>query len=292
MSTNAKAPLIFDIAKGSFSDGPGVRTVVFFKGCPLRCVWCHNPESQRVEEEQLYFSERCIRCGRCEQGLECVAGARRPIGRYYDPNDLVDMILQDRPYYDATGGGVTFSGGEPLLFLSYLREVLPKLKQSGIHAAVQTSGAFDFERFREEIATYIDLVYYDLKIFDAEDHARWTGKDNRAILANLPRLIHLGIEVVPRIALIPAYTATEENLSALAAYLSESAARHVELLFYNPASEEKQRRLGRTDPGRSIERISIDEQQHWIRYFERCLDRGSAPEKRGGHGVLRSPQSQ
>ncbi len=265
------APLIFNIAKGSFSDGPGVRTVVFFKGCPLRCVWCHNPESQRVEEELFYYPERCIRCGRCDKGLECFSGARRTIGRYYDPDDLVDALIEDKPYHDATGGGVTFSGGEPLLFIDYLGKVLPRLRQSGVHTAVQTSGYFDFERFREELARYVDLVYYDLKIYNSADHALWTGRDNEVILANLPRLFDLGIEVVPRIALIPKYTALKDNLSKLAAYLLTSAASQVEFLFYNPASEEKCRRLGRTEPRPIIESFSLDAQSDLIRYFEDCL---------------------
>ncbi len=268
-------PLIFNIAKGSFTDGPGVRTVVFFKGCPLRCVWCHNPESQRVEAETFYFSERCIRCGRCERGLECLSGARRPIGRHYEPDHLVDLILQDKPYYDATGGGVTFSGGEPLLFMPYLRDVLPRLKQSGVHTAVQTSGYFDFERFCEEIGQYIDLVYYDLKIYNAEDHAQWTGKTNSKILGNLPRLIDLGIEVVPRIALVPKYTATKENLSKLAMYLTELDASQVAFLFYNPAYEEKHKRLRQGEPRDLIEPISIDVQNQLIRYFEHCIEQAT-----------------
>ena len=273
MTENTTAPLIFDIAKGSFVDGPGVRTTVFFKGCPLRCIWCHNPESQHLEAERFFFPERCIRCGRCEQDLECVSGARRPVGRTYTSNDLVDILLQDKPYYDSTGGGVTFSGGEPLLFISYLREVLSRLKPSGIHIAVQTAGHFDFEQFHDEIARYVDLIYYDLKILNASDHARWTGLDNKRILANLPRLIDLGIEVVPRIALIPQYTAVKENLSALAAYLSKLSFQHVEFLFYNPASAEKHLRLGHIESPPEIDTLSIDEQNNLIRFFERCLEK-------------------
>jgi pyruvate formate lyase activating enzyme len=264
------APLVFDIARGSFSDGPGVRTVVFLKGCPLRCVWCQNPESQRTEQEIFTFPERCIGCGDCDRDLECIAKARRPVGRYLSPNELAETILQDKPYFDTSNGGVTFSGGEPLLFVSYLREVLVMLKAAGIHAAIETSGHFDGDAFETHLARYVDLVYYDLKIYDSDAHVKYTGRSNRLILENLRRLLDLGLHVVPRIPLIPGHTATEENLFGLADHLADLRLTEVEFLFYNPGGQDKLARLGREAPHDAVlERLSTDEQQRLIRLFER-----------------------
>jgi pyruvate formate lyase activating enzyme len=270
-------PLIFDMARGSFEDGPGVRTVVFFKGCPLSCAWCHNPESQRLGQETFFFPERCIGCGECERGGKCIANARRVVGRYIAPGDLVREILKDKLFFDASDGGVTLSGGEPLLFISYLGKVLPKLKDEGVHVAVQTCGHFDFDELKATIARYIDLIYFDLKIFDAAAHEQHTGRTNRVILENLQKLLELGIELVPRIPLVPGVTATERNLSQLADHLSWLGVKEVEILFHNPASREKLDRLGRTLPaGYREESLPVDEQQRLMGLFEQRLGRRPA----------------
>ncbi len=143
-------PLIFDIARGSFVDGPGVRTTVFFKGCPLSCPWCHNPESQSYTSQTLYFQELCIQCKNCETGKPCFTRARQTVGKKLSPEQLSDVILKDCHYYKTSGGGVTFSGGEALGFTRYLSRVLPILKKRDVHIAVQTCGYFDFDPFARD----------------------------------------------------------------------------------------------------------------------------------------------
>lgn len=262
-------PLVFDIARGSFADGPGIRTVVFFKGCPLSCVWCHNPESQRSEQEVFHHPERCVACGECHSGfVDCIADAKRLVGRHWSPRDLAASIIKDKPYFESSKGGVTLSGGEPLLHISYIRELLDPLKAAGVHVAIQTSGHFDFNAFATHLARDTDLVLYDLKIFDPKAHLTYTGTANDLILNNLPRLLDLGIAVTPRIPLVPGITATEENLADLRAYLVSLDLKDVELLRYNPGGKAKWRRLGRPAPACCPnEPLPPDRQAELIRFF-------------------------
>lgn len=270
--THIKPPLVFDIARGSFVDGPGVRTTVFFKGCPLRCPWCHNPESQSFEEQTLYLPENCIGCNRCRQGKECFALARQTIGRAYTANELKELILADLHYFKVSGGGVTFSGGEALGFIDYLSCILPDLKKHGVHIAVQTCGYFDGERFISLLLPYVDILYFDLKIMDDSVHKRILGKSNRIILNNFKRLLKRDIRIIPRIPLIPGYTATKGNLDALAGFLSNHGVTGCEFMFYNPVPTIKRVQLGMEPIDSSIrlpqESVPLEQNQEWITYFQ------------------------
>lgn len=133
-------PLVFNINKGSFSDGKGIRSVVFFKGCPLHCPWCHNPESWSYEAEVFHHPEKCLHCGNCS--VECYSGAMEYIGKYYEPRDLAAVLLRDHSFYETSGGGVTYSGGEPLSHPAYLSRVSRILKNHNIHITIETSGQF------------------------------------------------------------------------------------------------------------------------------------------------------
>lgn len=264
-----KDPLVFDIARASFVDGPGLRTTVFFKGCPLSCPWCHNPESQSYNAETMFFAENCIMCGQCEKGLECFARARRTIGKAYSPEQLAESVLEDSVYYRVSGGGVTFSGGEALGFASYLSKVLELIKKEGIHVAVQTCGYFNYNDQVEQILAYVDEVYFDFKIMDDLVHKEVLGKSNDLILENFKRLIKEDLSVIPRITLVPGYTSTYENLDAAAAFFVENQIGSCHFLYYNPCGSEKLLRLKRTPASDLPEKsLSPEENQKWIQYFK------------------------
>lgn len=261
-------PLIFDIAKGSIVDGPGIRTVVFFKGCPLNCLWCQNPESQSPDIEIFYFPEECIKCGNCKQGKRCYTGARQVTGEYYSPSELIATIMKDKTYYEVSGGGVTFSGGEPFLYYEYLEQVLPELKREQIGIAVQTSGFFDLQVFKSGILEYIETIYCDLKVLDTEKHREFTGVSNEIIIENFLKLLQEDIRLVPRVPLIPGFTATENNLRQISGFLRRHRVTRCELLPYNTAGLDKWKRLGRDTPaGIPNAPMSKEEEDYWHRIF-------------------------
>ena len=268
-------PLIVDIKRHSLEDGPGIRSVVFFKGCPLRCIHCQNPECQEPEVEIAFFPGECIVCGECadacpEKAINlgrpgrirrekcnrcgacvevCPGNGLRSIGKHYPVDALIEILLRDLPFYRHSGGGVTLSGGECTLYPFYLRSLLPDLKQMGVHVALETSGCFDYHTFEENILPYVDLIYYDLKIADPEVHRKYTGRTNQRIIANLKSLIRRPeVEIHPRVPLIPDVTATEENLKAIIRILCEIGAGDVALLPYNPMGMEMAESLGRPKP--------------------------------------------
>ena len=217
-----KAPLIFDVKRTSTADGPGVRTVVFFKGCNLDCFWCHNPEGKQPQAQMAYFSDKCVSCGTCRRVCEndpctacgecaalCPTGARKKYGREYSVGALLDVILADRAYYDATGGGVTFSGGECMLYPEYLARVARACRESGVHVAIDTAGCVPYESF-EAVLPYADLFLYDIKCLDPALHKKGTGADNALILDNLERLMGTGKAIIVRTPVIPDFNMGEE----------------------------------------------------------------------------------
>lgn len=262
-------PLIFDIARASREDGPGLRTVVFFKGCPLHCVWCQNPESQNPEQEEFFDPSNCINCGHCAEG--CYSKARVKIGRYYTPSDLIAILLKDRRFYATTGGGITFSGGEPLWHMDYLHEIIKPLKQEGISIIIETSGYFDPELFKSKILPYIDTVYFDLKIMDHERHRLWTGRSNELILENLISLVRMKADILPRIPLIPGYTATKDNLLRIAKFLLSLNLRQCVFLPYNPGGLDKWKKLiraGKVIPmDLPVAPLNLVDEETWKQYF-------------------------
>ncbi len=234
--------IIFDIKKFAIHDGPGIRTTIFFKGCPLNCWWCHNPESIRSLPERIKVNHLNSNENICEEEL---------FGKKYSVEDLLREIKKDQVFYDESGGGVTFSGGEPMLQLKFLKEVLVECKQSGIHTAVDTSG-YVIKRLFSQIYDFTDLFLYDLKIFDNDLHREFTGVSNEIILSNLKYLIDRGNKVIIRIPLIPTITDTEKNLSELATYTMKlKNVKKVDLLPYNEIAEAKYKRFNiNYKPGR------------------------------------------
>jgi pyruvate formate lyase activating enzyme len=268
----AARPFIFDIKRGSLEDGPGIRTTVFIKGCNLRCLWCHNPESLDPDLEIGFYPRDCINCGDCVEACpvsacqlenpalidretctrcgDCVAAcpgkALRILGRFYGVDELLEILLRDRMFYTVSGGGVTLSGGEPTLFLDYGAEILGRLKELGIHTALQTNGCFLWENFRQKLLPQVDLVMMDLKLADGRKHRKYTGQDNSLIFANLRNLLQENPEgVLPRIPLIPGFTSTLENLQAISHRLRELGVHKCSLLPYNPTWFHKAESIGK-----------------------------------------------
>jgi pyruvate formate lyase activating enzyme len=263
---------IFDIKRFSMHDGPGIRTTVFLKGCPLSCVWCHNPESQAVAPSLLYRPELCLRCGRCvaqcPQGAwvagegeapvrdgarchacggcaeACPAEAITRVGREIGADALVEVLAKDRLFFDESDGGVTFSGGEPLGQPAFLKAVLERCRQMGLHSAVDTCG-FASRQTMREVAERADLLLYDLKLLDPEAHRRYTGVSNEDILANLRMLVADGQRVEIRMPMIPGITDTAENVTAAAAFVASlPSPPRVRLLGHHHAAMSKYRRFG------------------------------------------------
>lgn len=296
---NGNHPLVVEIKRGSHEDGPGIRSVVFFKGCPLRCVFCHSPETQDPKEEIIFSARECTNCGDCADS--CIQGAidlSRPerinrgkclrcgecagvcpgdglrlIGQYYPVEELMEILLRDLPFYRHSHGGVTLSGGECTMYPNYLESLLKSLKARQIHLVLETCGYFSYDVFRQKILPYIDLIYFDIKIADPDIHQKYTGKANRKIFYNLRRLLQEKPAVVyPRIPLIPGITATRENLSAIVELLCKAGAEYVSLLPYNPLGIEMAVRLGRTKASLPEAFMKPDKEKEVYTMFQTILE--------------------
>ncbi len=250
---------IFDIQRNSYVDGPGIRTTVFFKGCNLRCAWCHNPESQSSKPQMMFYKNKCTDCGKCKEkcpnALEkcdlcgkctiyCPHDARAICGKDYTVDEVVCEIVKDKTFYKYSDGGVTFSGGECMLQIDFLEEILKACKENGIHTAVDTAGHIPYERF-EKILQYTDLFLYDVKCFDSDKHKRYAGVGNELILKNLERLLATGTPVWVRIPIIPTINASLEEMMKIKAFLEICGKpEKIELLSYHAMGEHKYSALG------------------------------------------------
>ncbi len=242
---------IFDIQRNSFVDGPGIRTTVFFKGCNLNCKWCHNPESQEKEKQILFYQNKCIGCGKC-QGLTvedtdffCPVDAKEICGKAMTVEEIMAEIVKDKAFYEASGGGVTFSGGECMLQIDFLSELLKACKEEGISTAVDTAGHLPWNYF-EEIMDNTDLFLYDMKCFTPELHLEGTGVTNQRILENLKRLAEsIPDRILVRIPVIGGFNDNATEMEQMASYLKEIGVTQVELLPYHNMGEHKYRSLNR-----------------------------------------------
>jgi len=243
--------LIFDIKEFSIHDGPGVRFTVFLKGCPLRCLWCHNPEGLKAEKQLVYKKKSCSDCGLCRVPCAhddckefnrclhiCPNNCLSISGYEYTADELAKVILDNKVFFDLNGGGVTFSGGEPLLQSDFLCEVLDKLE--GIHTAIQTSGYSDYDIYKKVIDK-VDYVMQDIKLVDPDLHKKYTGVSNDKILKNIEFLKKSGKDFVFRVPLIPDITDTQENLKAISEIAGEF---ETELLRYNDMAGAKYPSIG------------------------------------------------
>jgi pyruvate formate lyase activating enzyme len=260
--------VIFDIQRFSLHDGPGIRTAIFFKGCPLRCAWCQNPESHEKKPEIAFYAElcracftcrkvcpegaiigekerrvdydRCTACGAC--AAACPAESLRLIGTEWDAASLAEEVLRDRDYFIDSGGGVTLTGGEPLVYPRFVMEFLALLKKERVHTAMETCGMFRPADMKK-IIPRLDLVFYDLKHMDGGMHREYTGAGNRRILENFLSVSALIKNVQPRMPLVPCFNDGDENISATARFIKKAGHRAIHCLPYHKLGEAKLTRI-------------------------------------------------
>ncbi|WP_028313618.1 glycyl-radical enzyme activating protein [Desulfatibacillum aliphaticivorans] len=260
--------ILFDIQRFCIHDGPGVRTTLFFKGCPLRCQWCQNPESQNPKPEIAFYQEKCVgcfecleacpreailslpdqrvdrnRCDACGKCAEvCTQDALRLVGGDWDAESLLEEIAADRDFFLDSGGGVTLSGGEPLLHGDFLLEFLSLAKSEGIHINLETCGMAGYEVL-SSLTPLLDLVYFDLKLMDSQEHARYTGAPNARILNNFSLLAEEFPAVQARMPVIPGVNDSGENIFQTAAFLRHNNKDSIHLLPYHNLGQSKLTRL-------------------------------------------------
>ncbi len=267
--------MIFDIERFAVHDGPGIRTVVFLKGCPLRCLWCHNPESIRKMQELFFFESRCIDCGNCFEvcatgahkisngehiidralcnvcgrcARVCDAEALTIVGKRMTVGEVITEVEKDRTFYETSGGGVTLSGGEPAYQKEFSLALLKECKEGDLHTVIDTSG-YVREGILKGLLEYVDLVLYDLKCLDPDKHLKFTGVPNELILNNAKVITDIGKAVIFRAPIVPGYNDSDEDIRRLGEFVENlKGDPKIELLPYHRLAEDKYRRLGRPYP--------------------------------------------
>lgn len=290
--------MIFNIQKCSIHDGVGLRTIVFFKGCPLRCAWCANPESQSYQKQVMEFPKKCIGCGACIKACEakairaeadalridrtlctnclrcaevCYAEAKTIVGEEMSAEEIFTEVNKDRFFYEIKGGGVTFSGGEPLTQPELLYETAKKCKQNRLHTTMETCGYGKFENFAKAL-DYIDDMFIDIKHMDTAVHKELTGVGNERILSNIKAIAAKGIPITIRTPVIPGYNDSEENIKATADFIKDIPnIAEYELLPYHNLGESKYTSLGLPYALKDVKIPSDEKIQSLIRIANQVL---------------------
>lgn len=300
--------LITNIQKYSIHDGDGIRTTVFFKGCPLKCVWCHNPETQRFEQEIQYDREKCTGCGVCaqvcpnhaitmEEGRSkldkklctlcgkcenfCTQGIREIVGQKYPVKALVKELMKDLMFYEQSGGGVTLSGGEVMaMSTDYILEIAKALKKEEVSLTIDTCGYVPYEKF-EAILPYVNTFLYDVKVMDPELHKQYIGVDNKLILDNLVKLSDAGARIYIRIPTVKEVNGNEENMNETIRFLKEHDIHpaQVNLLPYHNTGSSKYPKLDMEYKGNDLSAPTKEEMEGFVKLFQ---DAGFSNTKIGG----------
>lgn len=305
-SVRAGEPLIVDIEGNSREDGPGVRSVIFFKGCLLNCLWCQNPESKKSRPELWWDNSKCKACGECSRVCPqaaisqanaqlidrqlcdlcfkcvevCAYGALRRVGQAMSIEEIVQKVLRYKPFYDSSGGGVTLSGGEPTMYMAFTSRLLMALKAEGVHTLIETAGQFDLDQFVSTILPHTDMIYFDIKTIDAVEHKRLCGVDNANILRNFRLLNSMSksghFSIVPRTPLIPGLLDRDQQIDSLGQFYQENEVKTACLLLNNPSWLQKLGKLGQAEPF---------DQENPIRHFYDLGDEARVKERLSRYGV-------
>lgn len=283
--------VVFDIKKFAIHDGPGIRTTVFVKGCPLSCVWCHNPESQEFKREVSFMPDKCIGCGYCfktcpnhahvmdgekhvikrelcercgECAKECYAQAIEVIGKEMTVQEALDEVLKDKPFYETSDGGMTISGGEPMSQYEFTYSLLEAAKEEGLHTCLDTSGYAKYERY-EKLLPFVDIFLYDLKETDPENHLKLAGVRLDVILENLRKLDAAGARTVLRCPIVDELNDSERHLKKIAE-IAESLKHVIEIDIhpYHPLGKSKSERIGKNYELRDKTFVDEDVVEKWI----------------------------
>jgi len=290
--------MISDIQHFSTGDGPGIRTTVFLKGCNLRCLWCHNPETISKDKQLQYFDQLCTRCGGCERACpvgvhkvaaqvghlldrkKCIAcgdcetscpeGALRLCGKELSVEAVMSYILEDKEFYQISGGGVTLSGGEPLLQPDFCAAIARECKISQLHVIIDTAGNVDYEAF-QAVIPYTDVFYFDVKAATEHDYQEWTGGSFKKTMENLTRLINDGCEVVVRIPIIPGYNDSPEYCEKMAKEIKSAGAKQVHLIPFHRMGTGKYHALGKMYSCENINPPSKEHMEKLKEIFDRYI---------------------
>jgi glycyl-radical enzyme activating protein len=282
--------IVFDIKKFAIHDGPGIRTTVFLKGCPLSCLWCHNPESREDGIEISFIPDKCIGCGYCfrvcpagahvmKDGVhvldrtlcvrcgkcaeECYAKALEVVGMRMSVQEALAEVMKDKPFYDNSGGGMTISGGEPMDQPEFTLELLRAAKEEGLHTCLDTSGFAPLDEY-ERLMPYVDIFLYDIKETDPERHKEFVGVDNALIMENLRALDRKGAKTILRCPLVPGLNDRPEHLEAVGRLASElTNVLEVTIHPYHPLGKSKSRRIGKEYPLEDLEFAAKERAEEW-----------------------------
>lgn len=293
--------LIFNIQKFCINDGPGIRTTVFFKGCPLRCEWCHNPESNRISPELLFSSDKCVLCRKCESVCEngvhifepvhtverglcalcgscvkiCPADAIEIAGKTVSSDEVIKTALSDKEFFEDSGGGLTISGGEPFMQFEFLSEILKAAKNNSLHTCVETCGFCDEDRLIEA-SEYIDIFLFDYKLSDSALHKKYTGVGNEKILSNLHAIDKIGSDIILRCPIIPGVNDTDEHFKGIADTANSlHNILRIEIAPYHELGISKSMRLGKT-----VNTFTVPEKEDAERYIDEIKKYTSVQVKR------------